>query len=221
MTVARKSSVRQKAVRACGSVKLNWYSWAQVIAGPGPEQSRHRHGVPPQDRGQLGSLEPERIGVAHGQEHRRVTRGDVPGGGQLADRRVRGSVADARVGPEVGTQRGEAGPGAAWPPTGVPPRAGALTSSELAVVRLVADGLTNREVAERLYVSPHTASGHLRHAFEKLRISTRVTLSRIAAETESSAERGRSVVVALAVALCWCGALRGCSVREGSASGLG
>ena len=44
----------------------------------------------------------------------------------------------------------------------------ALTESELAVVRLVADGLTNREVAERLYVSPHTVNGHLRHAFEKL-----------------------------------------------------
>jgi len=62
----------------------------------------------------------------------------------------------------------------------------ALTSSELAVVRLVADGLTNREVAERLYISPHTVSGHLRHAFEKLGISSRVTLTRIAAETESS-----------------------------------
>jgi DNA-binding CsgD family transcriptional regulator len=62
----------------------------------------------------------------------------------------------------------------------------ALTSSELAVVRLVADGLTNREVAERLYMSPHTVSGHLRHAFEKLGISSRVTLTRIAAETELS-----------------------------------
>ena len=61
------------------------------------------------------------------------------------------------------------------------PEAG-LTSSELSVVRLVADGLTNREVAERLYVSPHTVSGHLRHAFEKLSISSRVTLSRLALE---------------------------------------
>jgi DNA-binding CsgD family transcriptional regulator len=58
----------------------------------------------------------------------------------------------------------------------------ALTDSERTVVRLVADGLTNREVAERLYVSPHTVSGHLRHAFEKLEISSRVTLSRIVSE---------------------------------------
>jgi DNA-binding CsgD family transcriptional regulator len=57
----------------------------------------------------------------------------------------------------------------------------ALTESELAVARLVADGLTNREVAERLYVSPHTVNGHLRHAFEKLGINSRVALTRIAA----------------------------------------
>jgi DNA-binding CsgD family transcriptional regulator len=58
----------------------------------------------------------------------------------------------------------------------------ALTESELTVVRLVADGLTNREVAERLYVSPHTVSGHLRHAFEKLGINSRVVLPRLAAQ---------------------------------------
>jgi DNA-binding CsgD family transcriptional regulator len=58
----------------------------------------------------------------------------------------------------------------------------ALTCSELAVVRLVADSLTNREVAERLYVSPHTVNGYLRHAFDKLGINSRVALSRIAAE---------------------------------------
>jgi DNA-binding CsgD family transcriptional regulator len=56
-----------------------------------------------------------------------------------------------------------------------------LTDSELAVVRLVAEGLTNREVAERLYISSHTVSGHLRHAFEKLSINSRVALTRIAA----------------------------------------
>ena len=59
---------------------------------------------------------------------------------------------------------------------------GALTESELAVVRLVSDGLTNREVAERLYVSSHTVSGHLRHAFEKLSINSRVALTRIVAQ---------------------------------------
>jgi DNA-binding CsgD family transcriptional regulator len=57
-----------------------------------------------------------------------------------------------------------------------------MTDSELAVVQLVADGLTNKEVAERLYISPHTVSGHLRHAFDKLGITSRVALTRIATE---------------------------------------
>ena len=43
-----------------------------------------------------------------------------------------------------------------------------LTESELAVVRLVAEGMTNRQVARHLYVSPHTVNAHLRHAFSKL-----------------------------------------------------
>jgi DNA-binding CsgD family transcriptional regulator len=56
----------------------------------------------------------------------------------------------------------------------------ALTTSELAVARLVADGLTNREVAEQLFVSPHTVNSHLRHVFTKLGINSRVELARIA-----------------------------------------
>ncbi|MEN3268769.1 MAG: hypothetical protein V7646_5663 [Pseudonocardia sp.] len=56
----------------------------------------------------------------------------------------------------------------------------ALTPTELDVVRLVADGATNRAAAEQLYVSPHTVSTHLRHAFTKLGITSRNELIRIA-----------------------------------------
>jgi DNA-binding CsgD family transcriptional regulator len=56
----------------------------------------------------------------------------------------------------------------------------ALTASEIAVAQLVAEGLTNREVAERLFVSPHTVNSHLRHVFTKLRINSRVELARLA-----------------------------------------
>ncbi len=56
----------------------------------------------------------------------------------------------------------------------------AMTESELAVARLVAQGLTNREVAERLFVSQHTVSGHLRHVFAKLDVNSRVELCRLA-----------------------------------------
>jgi DNA-binding CsgD family transcriptional regulator/tetratricopeptide (TPR) repeat protein len=60
----------------------------------------------------------------------------------------------------------------------------ALTTSELAVARLVADGLTNREVADRLFVSPHTVNSHLRHVFTKLGINSRVELARLARDYE-------------------------------------
>jgi DNA-binding CsgD family transcriptional regulator len=45
----------------------------------------------------------------------------------------------------------------------------------------VVRGLTNREVAERLFVSPHTVSTHLRHVFEKLKLNSRVELASVAA----------------------------------------
>src|SRR6266404_2428224 len=60
----------------------------------------------------------------------------------------------------------------------------ALTTSELTVARLVVEGLTNREVAERLFVSPHTVSSHLRHVFSKLGITSRVELARAARDYE-------------------------------------
>ncbi len=65
----------------------------------------------------------------------------------------------------------------------VPPRNGwpGLTECELEVVRQVARGLTNRQVAERLFLSQHTVSNHLRHAFAKLDVTSRVELARLTA----------------------------------------
>jgi DNA-binding CsgD family transcriptional regulator len=60
----------------------------------------------------------------------------------------------------------------------------AMTTSELTVARLVAEGLTNREVAERLFVSPHTVNSHLRHVFSKLGINSRVELARLVRDYE-------------------------------------
>jgi DNA-binding CsgD family transcriptional regulator len=61
----------------------------------------------------------------------------------------------------------------------------AMTESELAVARLVAQGFTNREVAERLFVSLHTVSGHLRRVFAKLDVNSRVELTRLAGVHDS------------------------------------
>jgi DNA-binding NarL/FixJ family response regulator len=64
-----------------------------------------------------------------------------------------------------------------------------LTESEFAVVSLVAQGATNREVAERLYLSPYTVNSHLRHVFNKLDIRSRVELTRLATARGMPTER--------------------------------
>ena len=56
---------------------------------------------------------------------------------------------------------------------------GSLTDTELATAELVAEGATNREIAQQLFMSPHTVDAHLRHIFRKLDISSRIELTRI------------------------------------------
>ena len=57
----------------------------------------------------------------------------------------------------------------------------ALTPAETQVVRLVKQGLTNPEIAERLFISPRTVQAHLTHVFAKLGISSRSALAAEAA----------------------------------------
>ena len=52
-----------------------------------------------------------------------------------------------------------------------------LTSQELRVARLVASGLSNREAAAQLYLSPKTVEYHLAHAFTKLGVRSRHQLT--------------------------------------------
>ena len=61
-----------------------------------------------------------------------------------------------------------------------------LTASELAVVRLVIRGATDREVAQQLYISAHTVNSHLRHVFTKLGIRSRVELARRGGERQAA-----------------------------------
>jgi DNA-binding CsgD family transcriptional regulator len=52
-----------------------------------------------------------------------------------------------------------------------------LTPTEVRVARLAAEGLTNREIGERLFVSRRTVETHLAHAFAKLGLSSRAQLA--------------------------------------------
>lgn len=52
-----------------------------------------------------------------------------------------------------------------------------LTATELVVARLAAEGLTNRQVGERLFVSRRTVETHLAHVFGKLNVTGRAQLA--------------------------------------------
>jgi DNA-binding CsgD family transcriptional regulator len=56
-----------------------------------------------------------------------------------------------------------------------------LTPTERDVVRLVREGLGNKDVAARLFVSPRTVESHLTHVYTKLGLSSRVQLAQEAA----------------------------------------
>jgi DNA-binding CsgD family transcriptional regulator len=48
-----------------------------------------------------------------------------------------------------------------------------LTAQELQIVRMAGDGYSNKQIGQRLYLSPRTVSGHLYRAFPKLGITSR------------------------------------------------
>jgi DNA-binding CsgD family transcriptional regulator len=54
-----------------------------------------------------------------------------------------------------------------------------LTPQELQIARFVAEGLSNKEVAAQLYLSPRTIDSHLRNIFSKLAINSRTQLARL------------------------------------------
>jgi DNA-binding CsgD family transcriptional regulator len=53
-----------------------------------------------------------------------------------------------------------------------------LTDTELAIADLVAQGLTNRQIAQRVFVSRHTVDFHLRSIFRKVDVTSRIDLAR-------------------------------------------
>jgi len=59
---------------------------------------------------------------------------------------------------------------------------GELSRRELEVVALVAEGLTNAQVAERLFLSPRTVNAHLNSIYRKLELGSRSAVVRFAVE---------------------------------------
>ncbi len=60
-----------------------------------------------------------------------------------------------------------------------------MTKRERQVIHLVSDGLTNKEIAQKLHLSPYTVKNHVHNILEKLALSTRVQIAKHAHLSES------------------------------------
>jgi two-component system response regulator DegU len=59
-----------------------------------------------------------------------------------------------------------------------------MTKREKQVIKLIADGLTNKEIAQKLHLSTYTVKSHVHNILEKLALHTRVQIARYAHTNE-------------------------------------
>jgi DNA-binding NarL/FixJ family response regulator len=72
------------------------------------------------------------------------------------------------------------------------PTADPLTEQERSVALLAREGLTNRQIGERLFLSAHTVEWHLRKVFRKLGVKSRTDLRSALPAEQSDPETTRS-----------------------------
>ncbi len=86
------------------------------------------------------------------------------------------------LGEDIG---GKGGDGATPPRRGVPSAAGQLTRREREIAGLLAEGLSNKEIAARLVISQRTVETHVDHVLGKLGITSRAQVASWAAEQQA------------------------------------
>jgi DNA-binding CsgD family transcriptional regulator len=67
-----------------------------------------------------------------------------------------------------------------------------LTPQQRQIVRLASDGLTNREIGDRLFLSPRTVSSHLYRSYPKLGVAGRNQLRDVIARASTPAQADES-----------------------------
>ena len=72
--------------------------------------------------------------------------------------------------------------------------ADALTASERRVAELAAEGLTNKQIAQALFVTMRTVTTHLTHIYTKLAISSRNELPPKLAHADTTIARPRATI---------------------------
>jgi DNA-binding NarL/FixJ family response regulator len=68
-----------------------------------------------------------------------------------------------------------------------PDALGELTPQQRQIVRLASDGLTDREIGDRLFLSPRTVSSHLYRSYPKLGVASRHQLRDVIARASTPA----------------------------------
>jgi DNA-binding CsgD family transcriptional regulator len=146
------------------------------LLAAGIEAGAHFEAALERGRGGLAVLERARTQLAYGQWLRREP--------DARDQLSAALYAFEEHGAEEWANQAAAELRAAGVPTGRRPRAGrpgagVLTPQELQIARLAADGLTNKEIADRIYLSHRTVGAHLYKIFPKLGITNRAQLREV------------------------------------------
>ena len=80
---------------------------------------------------------------------------------------------------------------------GEPDALGKLTPQQRQIVRLASDGLTDREIGDRLFLSPRTVSSHLHRSYPKLGVASRHQLRDVIAATSTPAAAHESTATGI------------------------
>ena len=59
-----------------------------------------------------------------------------------------------------------------------------LSDRELEILQLIAEGWSNRQIADHLYLSPHTVKNHVHNILKKMRVQRRLEAIKYASERQ-------------------------------------